>query len=379
MTLRFGAEILTRGYPLPMAGPASDRVTRLRMRTTGLAALDYALNVAILFGFAAVGTIPYDVPLKVLAVALVFNLIFLGGIGSGFTKRFRDPSLTGAQVFAACGINLLGLLLAPQIAFMFIVNLFVPLSFGGLHFSRRQFLLAWLLISLALGLALSTVGSGAGLGPVAPPGRFLFWLVLTRAVGRFLAINAEVSRLRARLHERNKELAQASAKLGELATHDELTGVWNRREFMHLLQDERGRAERGGPAFCVAMVDADHFKQVNDRLGHLAGDGVLQELAQLLESTLRTADRLARYGGEEFAVLLVGSAGEAAPAALERMRNAVSAHEWDRVAPGLRLTISAGIAGWRAGEDVGQLLNRADAALYAAKNAGRNCIRVSET
>jgi diguanylate cyclase len=362
-----------------MAGLASDRVTRLRIRTTGFAALDYVLNVVILFGFAVVGTIPYDVPLKILLVALAFNVIFLGGIGSGFTKRFRDPSLTGAQVFAACAVNLLGLLLAPQIASLFIVNLFVPLSFGGLHFSRRQFLFAWLLTSLALGLALLTVGPAAGLGLGAPPGRFLLWVALTLAVGRFLAINAEVSRLRARLHRRNKELAQASAKLGELATHDELTGVWNRREFMHLLQDERGRAERGGPGFCLAMVDADHFKQVNDRFGHVVGDGVLQELAQLLESTLRTADRLARYGGEEFAVLLVGSAGEAPPAALERMRGAVSAHDWDRLAPGLRLTISAGIAGWRAGEDVGQLLNRAAAALYEAKNAGRNCIRVSET
>ena len=354
-----------------------DHHTRLRLRTTSLAAFDYALNVLVLFGFAAVGTIPLGVPLRILVVAVAFNIIFLGGIGSGLTRRFRDPSLTGAQVFAACGINLLGLLLAPQIAYMFIVNLFVPLSFGGLHFSRRQFLFAWLLVSLAFGGALWMMGPALGSGLGTPTGRLLFWAVLTLAVGRFLAVNAEVSRLRSRLVDKNHELAAATAKLGELATHDELTGVWNRREFLNLLAAERARAGRGGPGFCVAMVDADHFKRVNDAYGHLAGDQALHELARLLQGTLRTEDCLARYGGEEFAVLLVGSAAEAAPAALERMRSAVQAHDWQRLAPGIDLTISAGIATWRPGEDMGQVLSRADGALYEAKEAGRNCVRVA--
>lgn len=357
-----------------MGAPLWDHHTRLRLRTTTLAAFDYALNVLVLYGFAALGTIPYGVPVRILVVAVAFNVIFLGGIASGFTQRFRDPSLTGAQVFAACAINFLGLLLAPQISYMFIVNLFVPLSFGGLHFSRRQFLFAWLLVSLSFAGALWMVGPAAGSGLATPKGRVLFWAVLTLAVGRFLAINAEVSRLRSRLVVKNKELASATTKLGELATHDELTGVWNRREFMNLLAAERARAFRGGPGFSVAMVDVDHFKLVNDEHGHLVGDRTLHEMAQLLQGTLRAADCLARYGGEEFAALLVGGGADAAKAALERMRSAVAAHDWDRLAPGLRLTISAGLAAWRPGEEVDQILSRADDALYEAKNAGRNCV-----
>jgi hypothetical protein len=228
-----------------------DPRTRLRLRTTGLAALDYGLNVLILCGFAAAGSVPYEVPLRSLAAAVPFNLMFLGGISSGLTQRFRDPSITGIQVFAACGINLLGLLLAPQIAYMFIVNLFVPLSFGGLHFSRRQFFVAWLLASVSLGATLWIVRPRVGIALSSPAEQFLLWAVLTFAFGRFLAINAEVSRLRVRLQDKNRDLAEATTRLSELATRDELTGAWNRREFMRMLEDQRKHAERSGVGFCL--------------------------------------------------------------------------------------------------------------------------------
>jgi diguanylate cyclase (GGDEF)-like protein len=318
-----------------------DPRTRLRLRTTGLAALDYGLNVLILCGFAAAGSVPYEVPLRSLAAAVPFNLMFLGGISSGLTQRFRDPSITGIQVFAACGINLLGLLLAPQIAYMFIVNLFVPLSFGGLHFSRRQFFVAWLLASVSLGATLWIVRPRVGIALSSPAEQFLLWAVLTLAFGRFLAINAEVSRLRVRLQEKNRDLAGATTRLSELATRDELTGAWNRREFMRMLEDQRKHAERSGVGFCLAMTDVDRFKEVNDRFGHLLGDAVLRDLAALLAGELRAADRLGRYGGEEFALLLVVPSAGAASNALERMRHSVEGFDWDRHAAGMRVTISA--------------------------------------
>lgn len=355
----------------------TDTKTRIRLRTTAFAAADYVVNVLILFGYAAAGTISIDVPLTVLAIAIVFNTMFLGAISLGITQRFRDPSITDFQVMAACGINLLGILLAPQITYMFLVNLFVPLTYAVLHFNRREFLLSWILLSLATGMVLWTVGGDADIALSTNTERAIFPVVIALVLGRFAAINAEVSRLRRRLHDKNKDLADVTAKLAELATHDDLTGIWNRRKFMEMLQEERMRAERSGSGFAVAILDLDRFKQVNDRFGHLVGDVALKEAAALLQAAMRATDRAARYGGEEFVLLLVNINPEALRATVERVREAVGGYDWERIAPGLHMTISIGVAAWRPGEDVEHVLKRADEALYAAKEAGRNCIRIA--
>jgi diguanylate cyclase (GGDEF)-like protein len=355
-----------------------DTKTRIRLRATAYAASDYFINVLLLSGFAAAGAVSPAVPLTVLGIAVAFNAIFMGSIMSGLTRRFRDPSITGIQVLAACGINLLGLVIAPQIAYMFIVNLFVPLSYSSLYFKQRAYLRTWLLLSCALGAVMLMAGQQAALAPSTPIERLLFWIVIAFALGRCLAINAEVSRLRARLQRNNHELADATAKLTDLASRDELTGLWNRREFMRLLQDESRRAVRNRTGFSVAMIDIDHFKQVNDRFGHLTGDKVLHEIACLFDEKRRATDTVARYGGEEFTVLLVNAKASTAMVALERLRNDVAQHDWPGIAPDLQLTISAGVAVWQPGETLTQVLNRADAALYQAKSDGRNCVRISQ-
>lgn len=135
------------------------------------------------------------------------------------------------------------------------------------------------------------------------------------------------------------------------------------------------RLESG--CFSVAIIDADHFKRINDNFGHLVGDRVLREVARLLDGRRRASETLARYGGEEFTLLLVDCDDGAVSIVLERLRKLVEEHDWEQIAPGLTVTISAGGAIWRRGETATQLLNRADAALYEAKNAGRNRIRVA--
>ncbi|WP_136417717.1 sensor domain-containing diguanylate cyclase [Herbaspirillum sp. ST 5-3] len=354
-----------------------DPKTRIRLRTTALAGIDYVVGILSLFAYAAVGTISYAVPLKILLAGLIFNTIFLAAIASGSTRHCRDPSLTGMQVTAACGINLVGVLMAPQVTYMFIANIFVPLAYAVLHFSRRAFLVAWVLLSVAWCSVLWLLGAEVGIAVSTRAEQTILMGSLVLVFARFIAINAEVSRLRERLHVKNKNLADATARLAELATHDELTGIWNRRKFMDLLQEERMRAERTGSGFCVAIVDVDHFKTVNDRFGHGVGDVVLKALAALLQNSMRATDRVARFGGEEFTFVLVDYNENALPVAMERMREAVERHDWQRIAPGLAVTVSAGVAAWRWGESTGQVLNRADTALYEAKNAGRNCIRIA--
>jgi diguanylate cyclase (GGDEF)-like protein len=168
------------------------------------------------------------------------------------------------------------------------------------------------------------------------------------------------------------------AELQRTSRRDALTGVMNRRALDEALEDEEHRAQRLDAPFAVLMIDADHFKGINDRFGHAAGDRALQHLAALMGAQMRDIDRLGRYGGEEFLALLPGTGLEAARAAGERVRERVQAVPlmWQE-AP-LPLTVSVGIAAWRGKDDaLAVLLARADAALYAAKRAGRNRVQVA--
>jgi diguanylate cyclase (GGDEF)-like protein/PAS domain S-box-containing protein len=162
-------------------------------------------------------------------------------------------------------------------------------------------------------------------------------------------------------------------RLRELAMHDELTSLYNRRHFIELADSELTRVRRTGTPLSLAMVDIDHFKRVNDFFGHAVGDLALKELANAMRETLRGSDVPARYGGEEFVILLTDTALEGALSVTERLRERVGRTEVhagrDRVA---RFTISAGVAELTAGESLDSLLARADEALYRAKAEGRN-------
>ena len=164
------------------------------------------------------------------------------------------------------------------------------------------------------------------------------------------------------------QLDVQSQKVRELAVTDELTGLPNRRAWKAELPHALERAERNGTPLSVALIDIDHFKRFNDSYGHPAGDRLLKEAATAWQAHLRTVDHLARYGGEEFIVLLPDASTEQARDILDRMREATP----------LGQTFSAGVATWRPTEDADELLARSDAALYAAKHAGRNRIAVAE-
>jgi diguanylate cyclase (GGDEF)-like protein len=172
---------------------------------------------------------------------------------------------------------------------------------------------------------------------------------------------------------------EAERQLEVMAATDPLTGVTNRRFFYELAEAEVGRSLRSAHPLAVVMLDVDHFKRINDRHGHLAGDGVLRNVAAECGRTLRQSDVFARFGGEEFVCLLPETDLAAALVAAERLRAAVEATPL--AAPGgeaLRVTVSVGVAHRGAGEDgsLDGLLARADAAMYASKDRGRNRVSV---
>jgi diguanylate cyclase (GGDEF)-like protein len=169
-------------------------------------------------------------------------------------------------------------------------------------------------------------------------------------------------------------------KLREQATHDPLTGLFNRRYLDESLPRELHRAQRGNSPLCVAMLDLDHFKRLNDTFGHDAGDSLLRELGQVLHEKLRKSDIVCRYGGEEFVLVLPDSSLANAWQRVEQIRVLIKELQ---IRHGEHLlgmmTVSAGIAGAREhGSTARELMRAADNALYAAKQAGRDRVVVYE-
>ena len=191
---------------------------------------------------------------------------------------------------------------------------------------------------------------------------------------------SEIARMVAMLaHSRlEAELARDRAEL--LTRTDPLTGLENRRQAMAAAEEVLSLAARGGRPFAFTMVDVDHFKNVNDELGHAAGDRVLVGLARLAERTLRPSDRIYRIGGEEFLVVSKETTWEGARRMAERFREALSAHDFG-LKDGRRITASFGIYSWNfaCGEVPGQddVLRWADEALYEAKRLGRDRVRLA--
>ena len=189
-------------------------------------------------------------------------------------------------------------------------------------------------------------------------------------VALFLAVTMFISRFLI------KDLESAETRLMEMATRDHLTGLLNRREGLRQAGEERTRAHRTGNPLFAMMIDIDRFKRINDAHGHAAGDAVLREVARRMQAGVREYDVLCRYGGEEFLFLTPESGMPQAISVAERLRGFVAEDPVRREeGEPLSVTVSIGVAELAAGETLDSLISRADAALYAAKQDGRNRVR----
>jgi len=179
-------------------------------------------------------------------------------------------------------------------------------------------------------------------------------------------MNAELEKIVA---ERTRALVEKNMELEVLSVTDKLTGLFNRRKLDQVLDEELIRSRRFDVEFALIIIDLDNFKRVNDTHGHGAGDDVLVRLAQILRHTTRDADAIGRLGGEEFLVVCRHSSLEGALEDADRIRQAIEAHDFTGVG---QVTASLGVASVRADDSAASLLARADAALYRAKDTGRN-------
>jgi diguanylate cyclase len=190
---------------------------------------------------------------------------------------------------------------------------------------------------------------------------------------RMLQAHQEAQDAEGRIRELEAKLQQMS----ELAREDQLTGSLNRRGLDDVFERELARADRRGSPLCVALLDLDNFKRLNDTYGHSAGDGALKHLVRVVKDALRSMDVIARMGGEEFVILLPETGVEAAAQTMTRLQRELTRHFFLHDNEKLLITFSAGVALRLPGEDQASLIHRADRAMYKAKHSGKNQVVVA--
>lgn len=368
MPLGFDRTRVAWGATMSEQTPELQRKQALRLRRFLNAAVTYGLGALMLALCSAAGLVPTRVVWIGLIIFLVPNVVFATLLMSGLNLRFKDPSLTLAQVLVAATTVVPILALGPGIHFLAVPYYSSLFVFAMLQLRRRELVVLeiYVLSSYGLAFVLRQMNFGAELD-LRVEGIHAALVVLSSL---WYAVAAgTISRLRSRLRE-------SLVTIEHLATRDVLTDTFNRRHIDALLTTELQRIARIGGDLCVCLADVDRFKSINDRFGHPAGDAVLHGVAGALKAQLRTIDMLGRYGGEEFMIVLPGTPLIAGRACAERVRGSVSALQ---LLPGSdeRVTVSIGLAEWAPGDNLATLVARADEALYRAKHSGRDRVEAA--
>ncbi len=342
---------------------------KLRVERFLLAQLSYLVCFFIIGCLYVWGMFRLDLAKTILFITsfvctnLIFYIIFI----TGFNKRFSEPSLTIPQILVATIFVMLALYFTNSNRAILLIMYFIALIFGVFRLNRRQFL--FLSLFALSGYALAILGLLRYHPEVIELKiEILQFMVLAVTLFWFTFMGGYISKMRSKLYSMNKNLEDAYRQIEELAMRDELTGLYNRRVILDCLKKEIKRAIRYKLPLSVSIGDVDYFKSINDVHGHLKGDEVLQSIANHLTMCIRDTDKIGRYGGEEFLIILPHTDIHKALSCLERCRAGIETGSFD----GVKVTISFGVAQLSSKDTADSLILRADKALYAAKNKGRN-------
>jgi|SRR6186713_117386 len=339
--------------------------------------VSYSLGAFVLLLYGYDGAVQMHVPSLFWGGGLSIIGIFVVMSEAGVGDRSTDHYLTVFQISAHMALQFVFLVSVPAIGIAFISVLFLIFAFGTLRMTSAQAMFTWAIA--ATGLAAVFVASDLPIGmPVATRlQRIASMLCFVLVIGQCAFLGLFGATLRKILYRRSIELKDAYRRIEELAELDELTGSYNRRCIMHLLDAEIEKSRQTSAPCAIALIDLDWFKRINDAHGHPVGDEVLRTFAITIFANIRPADCFGRYGGEEFLLLLPDTGGDAASRMLDRLRGIVADLDWSAFSPGMRVTISAGVVTLRDVDTADTFLARADNALYSAKAQGRNRIAMS--
>ena len=356
----------------------TQKYQNLRARRLGMSFASYMVTLSIVIYCWWQGMIPFRLVAEFLVACLLINSVFWYLIHTGRNLKFRDPSMTSVQMIVSLlpPLWVMAFLDAGQARAIFLLIAIVPMLFGILALSTRQFIMVGLWFCGLYGLLL------LGLWVYRPHVlnselEILQTVAFLLVMAEITVIGGFISGLRGKLRQRNRELGAAMEQIRELVNVDSLTGVYNRRRLFEVIHEESSRYSRSPGSFSICLLDIDHFKQVNDTYGHQAGDIILKAVAQGVAGDLRTIDCFGRYGGEEFLIVLPQTPLDGARIKAERVLARVASLKFPLIGDGFQITVSIGVAEYHNDETTDDTLQRADKALYEAKDAGRNVVRVA--
>jgi len=368
-----------------------DAKQTLRLKRFFMAALSYLLWLGLTYYCYRLGLVGVTPRGFAVAVALVLftNLAFFALLRSGLNRYWPDPSLTLPQMIVATFWVMFLVALAPKVRGTLLLLYLVVFLFGVFRLRRREYLGLTVLVLVGYVLVvLWDIYQQTEAEPLSQEG--LHFMVLAVTLFWVAFFGSYVGKLRETVSRRNTELAAALARNRELAIHDDLTGAYNRRHIIEVLEQERRRAMRTGRGFSICLMDLDHFKDVNDGHGHLMGDEVLKQFAERVIGEVRAIDRVGRdgaegtetfgrYGGEEFLLVLPETDLQGAELCAERIRRKIAQGKFGAGNLAIHITVSLGITAYQTGEDTRSTLARADQALYRAKERGRDRVESAAT
>jgi diguanylate cyclase (GGDEF)-like protein len=365
--------------------PKDDPNQALRIRRLFMASIAYVLNGSLAYFSYLAGITEWPGIAGLLIIIPAVNITFYILIRTGVNLRFADPSLTFAQMCAATLAVAYVMYYANESRGLLLLMYVIMLLFGIFRLNTRDFFLISIITLLTYGVDIILLYLFRSEG-VNFRNEFLQWIVLAIVMIAFSYIGGYISSLRQNLSTSRSELKKTVENLNlsrselerslsiiqEIAIRDELTGFYNRRHLMELLDNEKNRSLRGSTVFTIAMLDIDHFKKVNDTYGHQAGDEVLRRVSGAIRSTMRNTDFCGRYGGEEFVLVLIQTDIKEAMIGAERIRTNIEKCRFPRIGDGFNVTASIGLSEYQMREEIETMIARADRALYRAKEDGRN-------
>ena len=363
-----------------------EKEQRVRKRRLGMACISYLITFSLVVFLYREAMLPPGPMVAFLVLSLLINGTFFLIFQIGLNLRSTDPSLTAPQIIASAipPLMIICYLDVAQARSILLLIAVVPALYGIFALNTRQLMRT---LGIIVGLYAALLLTLRSVRPEAFSATSLEVVQLFALVVVFAQIawlGGYINHLRSKIRARNHELSSAMGELNtaletirSLACRDELTGISNRRHLQEILTLEFKRYQRAQAPFSIAMIDVDHFKQVNDRYGHQAGDLVLRSIAERVQGSLRSTDCFGRYGGEEFMVILPQTPLSGARVKAERIRRDVESLSFPDIAADFHVTVSIGLAEFH-DASVEDATRRADALLYRAKQAGRNQVMTCE-
>ncbi len=350
------------------------RRAKQRRQILAMFAISVLIDTGVLLLYALAGTIPVTTSLAYAVCGL--PLLALNFVLSqlGFNDRFKDHYMVVPQSLVCVIFVLVFTYIAPAVGVLFLCTLFILFSFSSLRSTPAQTTVIWTVTTIGLASLFLLTNKPISIPHGNHLERVATLLVLVLAIGRCMFLGIFSSSLKQSLYQSKQKLREAYKRIEELAELDELTGSYNRRCIMRMLDEEIVRTGRTGAPCSIALIDLDWFKRINDAFGHPTGDEVLRTFAITMFANIRGIDRFGRYGGEEFLLVLPDMSTDNAARTLERLRAIIAELDWSAFSPDMSVTISAGVATLQPEESPDTFLARADRALYAAKARGRNRI-----